>query len=284
MLFAWIASIIYGVNSVVAKLTAKHAIANPWLFNFVWSSVVLIGTIPIALANHVGMPQAWTSIVITGFFSFLTGVVYIQALYQLDVSIIGPLYNFRPVFTSLIGAAFLSEVLTGNQYFLIAIIFVCGIFLSFDEHFKLKAFFRKQNMIGLLAVLVSAIFGFTVKTAVAENGFWETSLWMAIFTSIFELTTLPFFYKDLLATPLKRYSGAVLTGFFGVFADLAVNKAYGMNVTLTTAITGIPFSMIIAFGFSIFAPHLLEKHPIRIYGIRFIAAAIMIFAALKLSS
>jgi hypothetical protein len=94
---------------------------------------------------------------------------------------------------------------------------------------------------------------------------------------------VPFFYKDLLTTPIKKYSGAILTGLFGIFADLAVNKAYGMNVTLTTAITGIPFSMIIAFGFSIFAPQLLEKHTLRVYAVRFAAAAVMIVAAIKLS-
>lgn len=284
MLFAWIASLIYGINSVVAKLTAKHAIPNPWLFNFVWSLVVLIGTIPIALANHVNMPTEWAILILTGFFSFLTGAIYVIAIYQLDVSILGPLYNFRPVFTSIIGAAFLSEVLTGNQYFLIAIIFIAGIFLNVDEHFKLKAFFKKNTMLGMLAVLTSAMFGFTVKAAIAQNGFWTTSLWIAVFTQIFLLATIPLFYKNISDTPLDKYSGVILTGIFSIFGDLAANKAYGENVTLATVIMGIPFSMIIAFAFSIFAPHLLEKHPIRIYGIRFIAATVMIVAALSLTA
>ena len=84
-------------------------------------------------------------------------------------------------------------------------------------------------------------------------------------------------------TPIKKYSGAVLAGLISVFADLAVNKAYSANVTLSNVIMGIPFSMIIAFVFSIYAPQLLEKHTLRVYAIRFAAAAVMIIAALKLS-
>ena len=41
--------------------------------------------------------------------------------------------------------------------------------------------------------------------------------------------------------------------------------------------------MVIAFAFSTFAPQLLEKHTVRIYAIRFTAAAIMIVAAIELS-
>ncbi len=283
MFFAWIASVVYGVNSVIGKLTIKHAIANAWLFNFVWQLFILIGLVPLALAYHVQMPTAWGSMIIAGILAFLVGTLFILALKQLDVSVLGPLYNFRSVFTALIGAAFLSEVLTSNQYFLIAVIFVSGIFLNVDEHLKLKAFFRKQSMLGIFTVFVSAIFGFAVKTAVAQNGFWATSLWMQIISQILLLGTIPLFYKDLLVTPLIKYSGAILMGFLNTIGDLAANKAFSANVTISSAIISIPFSMIIAFAFSVFAPKLLEKHTLKIYAIRFIAAAVMIIAAIKLS-
>ncbi|MEK7582956.1 MAG: EamA family transporter [Patescibacteria group bacterium] len=283
MFYAWIASIIYGVNAITGKLTIRHRVANPWLFHFVWEFFILIGILPIALTYHAPMPVAWGSIALAGFFAFLVGTLYILALNQLDVSVIGPLYNFRSVFTALLGAAFLSEVLTGGQYLLIGIIFTAGIFLNIDEHFRLKAFFRKQSMLGMLAVFTSAIFGFTIKNSIAANGFWTTSLWMALIATIFSLSTLPLFYKDLRKTPIRNYSGAIITGLLSAFGDLAANKAFSANVTISSAIISIPFSMIFAFLFSTFAPALLEKHTIRIYAVRFVAAGIMILAAIKLS-
>jgi len=45
----------------------------------------------------------------------------------------------------------------------------------------------------------------------------------------------------------------------------------------------MPFSMIFAFMFSIFAPNLLEKHTIKIYVIRFTSVAVMIWAAMQLT-
>ncbi len=283
MFFAWVASVIYGFNTIIGKLTSKHVFQNPWLVNFVWQLFILIGIVPIALYYGVGMPVAWGSIIVAGIFSFLTGTLYILALYQLDVSIISPLYNFRAVFTALLGAAFLNEVLGGSQYMLVAIIFIGGILLNVDERLKLKAFFRKQVMIGLLAVLASALYGFTIKNAVAANGFWETSLWVVIVTQVILLGTIPLFYKDVRSTPIRSYAPVVLMGFLNSIGDLAANKAFASNVTIASAIISLPFSMLIAYLFSILAPTLLEKHTHKVYAIRFIAAAVMIWAAIKLS-
>lgn len=283
MFFAWVASIIYGVNTAIGKLTMRHAIANPWQFNFFWQLFILAGTLPVALAYDVGMPTHWESVLVAGLLSSLVGTLYILALKQLDVSIVGPLYNFRAVFAALLGAVFLNEVLIGSQYMLIVIIFASGIFLNIDEHLKLRAFFRKHSMFGILAVFVSAIFGFAIKSSIAQNGFWETSLWMPIVSQLLLLGTLPLFYKDLFATTPIKYSGAAVVGLLSAFGDLAANKAFGVNVTVASAIISIPFSMIIAFLFSTFAPRLLERHTNGIYAIRFVAAAVMIIAAIKLS-
>lgn len=282
MIFAWITSFIYGATAIILKLTSKHTVSNPWFSNFIWHFFILVGTVPIALAYGAGMPKVWSSIIIAGFLSAAVGTLYLLALSKLDVSVIGPLYNFRSVFTALMGAAFLGEILTNNQYFLILVIVIAGIFLNFDERFKLTAFFQKKTMLGMLAVFVSAIFGFSIKTSVAQNGFWETSLWMPIIALIFLIGTIPFFYKEVRITPMKSYTGPVLAGLFSAIGDLTANMAYSENVTISSAIISLPLSMVIAFLFSVFAPQLLEKHTLKVYAIRFGSAAIMILAAMRL--
>jgi drug/metabolite transporter (DMT)-like permease len=283
MISAWIASIIYGVNAITQKLTSKHLVSNPWMFNFFWGTFILIGTVPIALYYGAGMPAHWGSMILAGTFSFLTGLTYIFAMYRLDASIIGSIYNFRAVFTAALGATFLNELLTGNQYILIAIIVLAGICLNFDEHLKFKAFFRRRSLVGLLAVFVSAIFGFSIKWAVAENGFWGTSLWITIIAQVFLIGTIPLFYRELIVTPIKKHSWLAITGLVSALGDLAANKAFSINVSITSAIIAIPFSMILAYLFSTFAPALLEKHTHKVYAIRFAAAAVMLWAAIQLS-
>lgn len=283
MLFAWLASLIYAATAIFGKLTTRHVVANQWLFNFFWNLFICAAIVPVALFFGAGMPDEWGILVVAGILLFFVNTLYTLALYRLDVSVIGPLYNFRSVFTALLGAAFLGEVLTGSQYALIIIIFVSGIFLNVDERFKLRAFLRKESVIGLLAVLASALFGFAVKASIAANGFWDTSLWTEIIAQALMLGTLPLFYRDVHATRMRTYLGIFALGLLSAVGELAANKAYGINVTISSAIIAIPFSMLIAFVFSVFAPRLLEKHSIRVYAIRFIAAAVIIVAAIELS-
>ena len=61
--FAWIASIMYGVETLLAKVMSRHSISNPWLLNFIWYFFVLIGTAILALYFGVGVPDSWTYIV-----------------------------------------------------------------------------------------------------------------------------------------------------------------------------------------------------------------------------
>jgi len=68
--------------------------------------------------------------------------------------------------------------------------------------------------------------------------------------------------------------------FIGVITEI---WAYKDNVVITSIITSLPISIVLTFIFSIFAPQLLEKHTLKVYAVRLIAAGTMIFAALKLS-
>ena len=113
--FAWIASIAYGFDIVMSKLTSKHAISNPWLFNFLWTFMVILFTLPPAFASHVGIPHDWSDILVAAFLGALASIFFVLALYKLDVSVLAPLFNFRSVFTVALGALFVCEILTQEQ-------------------------------------------------------------------------------------------------------------------------------------------------------------------------
>ena len=138
-------------------------------------------------------------------------------------------------------------------------------------------------MIGVLCTLSYTLMGIFIKKAIADNGYWEVTLWMSVLSQVFLTTTIPLFYREIGRLKLKQVASVFAMSLALALGIMTENRAYQHNVVITNIITALPFSMIMAFLFSIFAPKLLEKHTIRVYAILFTAAAVMIMAALKLS-
>jgi drug/metabolite transporter (DMT)-like permease len=282
--FAWLAAFLLGVEGVLAKLTSKYAIKNPWVFNFVWNGIILLFTLPIVLANHAGWPRQWQNIIIAAAFYALSGVFYTWALYLLDVSVLSPLFNFRAVFSVLLGVWLLHQLLTTQQYLLIGVIFVAGLFVSFDEHFKLRSFFRMPILIAMIAMVVIAAYGIYINKAIAANGLWTTTMWTYAIAQVLLLFTWPKFGGDIGKISKKQLGALAIISIAGTTGMLASNQAYTGNVGIASTIISLPISMVIAFLFAVFAPTLLEKHTMKTYAIRFAAAGVMLAAALRLSA
>jgi len=282
-IYAWIASISSGLILIITKLTSKYSIKNVWLFNFLWSLISLLFIIPPSLLNQARLPQDWTPIILAGLFSTLWYVFYIISIYLLDVTTISPLFNFRTIFAILIGFLFLGESFTSYQVILMGLVIVMGVFATMDEKFSIKSFFKPSIGLALLAMLFLAINNAYIKLSLVNNSLWTTSLWEKIFNLIFLLPTIPLFCKDLLKIKLKQVLPVGLMGVFQVITSVTVNIAYGVNVGITSVIMSLPFSMILAILFSVFAPKLLEKHSLKVYAVRLTAALIMIYGAFQLS-
>ena len=281
--FAWIATVLYGLEVVFGKLTSKHAIANPWLFNFVWSFLVVLLTVPIAVANHAGVPSRWENLLITSVLYALSGILYIWAIHKLDVSVLSPLFNVRTGLTVILSAVLLGEILTPVQYALVVLILVAGIFVSMDEKLSLRSFFTWPIAIGLANMVVIAFYGIYMKKTLAEVDYWTATAWIASLAQVYLLFTIPLFGRNLHKIKGRQLLGAGLMALVGGLGVLAANKGYEKNVTITSVIISLPISMIIAFIVSFVNPTLLEKHTVKVYAIRFAAASVMIIAALRLS-
>lgn len=281
-IFAWATSILYGVEAILVKLVGKHSIPNPWLFNFIWTFFIVLFTVPTAIANGVGIPHDWTYVFWGSIFYAAASLFYILGIYKLDVSIVGPLFNFRTAISVILGALFLGEILTMKQYILIAIIFMFGIVVSLDEKFSIRSFFRAGVGMLLLCIFSIAITGVFIKKAIPTIGYWETTLWLAVLGQVWLLGTLPLFKKDLLSISPRQYGFAAVTAGIETLGMLASNAAYATNISISTAIISLPFSLIFAFVFSRISPKLLENHTFKVYMVRFVGAAIMVLAALNL--
>lgn len=282
--FAWLTSLTYGLGSVVGKIATRHQIANPWLYNIVWWIVTVLCIAPFAIINGVGWPQDWGSMLWLSLANAISGVAFVLAFYAVDLSILSPLSSLRTPIITLVGGLIFHESLTLIQLALIGIIFLAGLFIQADEQFSLKSFLTRKTLLALVWVCTSVWFNSMIKEASLHNGFWEVSFWSNVIGLGLTLPTIPLFYRDLKTTPIKQYSGIVVSTILFTAGLLFSVKALGENVSISMAIISLPLAMIMTMILSFLAPKLLEKHTANVYAIRFVSAAVMVLAALGLST
>ena len=283
LFFAWLASIVFGLEVVIGKLTSKHTVTNPWLFNFIWSLFIIILILPFALINHVGIPHFTIHLLLVSFFYAVANILYIIALQLMDVTVMGPLFNFRAIFSVILGVIILGEKINSFQIVLIGVICIAGILITIDEKLKLKAFLQPGIAAVMTLLLAIAFLGVYTNLTIAESGFWTATLWSMILAQCLFLFTVPLFWKDLKKTNIKKYSGLLLMSMGSAGGTLAANQAYTSNVGISSTIIALPFSMIFTIIISVINPNILEHHTAKIYSLRIIAAVIMLLAALQLS-
>ena len=285
LIFAWIGSFAYGLSVIAGKLTTKHQIKNSWQSSFFYSFLGLIVMIPLALLNGVVMPNKWGWIIAAGIVFAVSRLLYMLSLKLLDVSVLSPLFNFRMIFTILLGLLILKEPVSLNELLLMSLIVVAGFFAAYNEKFKLRAFFTPQVGVGLMFMAFMALYSLLINKAVAQTNYWTASLFNYLLSTILLFTfTFHKFRQDFKQTPVAIYSGVFIMAVLGMIGLLASNKAFSINLSISSIINALPLSMIIAFLFSQIKPNLLEKHSLKVYAIRFSAAAVMILAAFQLSN
>jgi len=282
VLLAWIATIMYGLETVIIKLSGKYAIKNPWLFNALWNVLFTVFMIPIFTSHPVALPKIWGNLLITSFLSAVCCILYIISTYRLDVSTISPLYNVRTGLAVLFAALLLGEKMTSHQLSLVGIIIVMGFIVTVDEKFSLQSFFRKDIIIALIYMALLALYVVYAKKTILDIGYWSATIWQTILIPIMLIPTFPKFSKEIKSITRKQMIPIILVSVTSTVGYLLANKAIETNVGITSVIMTFPLPMILAFIISLIWPKLMEKHPLKIYAIRFAATAIMFMCALGL--
>lgn len=280
--FAWIASFAYGLEVVATKLLAKHEIKNPWLVNFTFSGVVLVLTIPFAVHFGAGFPEHWGNTIWVGVFWAVSNILYILALYKLDLTTLSPLFNLRSMLGIIFGFLFLSETITLAQFILIGFMFVGGILVTLDERMSLRSSLDWGVVLAFFSMISFTIWAVFIKKAIAEMDFWTATLWMLIISQILFCFTVPWFIKELKNVTKKQGFFIFILGVFDLIGVLAANRAYGENVIISSAIINLPLSAAMAFIISMIFPNSLEKHTGGVYLFRFIGIALIVWAATQL--
>jgi drug/metabolite transporter (DMT)-like permease len=282
-IYAWVASILFAIEALQVKIISNHQVKNPWLLNGFWTFCVFIINTAVCLWAGAGVPSAWGNIFLAGLFFAIATSLFIFANYRLDVSTLSPLYNFRTIFVVILGALFLGEILTVTQLVLIGIMVLGGILVSFDERFSLKSFFSRGVLFALADMVALALMALFLKKAFVESGFWTVNLWYYFIATALLCLTLPFFYKDVKTLNKTQMGSMLLAAVAGAAGNFAANKAYVTNIGISGAILSIPLSAIAVMLIAPFYPKLLEHHTAKVYIIRIAAAAVLVYAGIRLS-
>ncbi len=283
VLYAWITQIFYALSGIIGKISSKHHIANPWLFNFIWMFLTFIFIVPFAVIAGFGWPKDWTSILILSLTNAASGILYVLSLYKTDLSVLAPFYSLRTPLVVLFGVLLFGETLAQYQILLMVIVFIAGIFVNIDERMSFQSLINKNTALLCVTIFVSALYNISIKYASLSNGYWEVVFWSNLFGVLFLFPTVPLFIKDVRTIKLSRYRGLIWSTVFTTVGLLASFRALGDNVSITIVIMSVPLSMLFAIALSYFFPKLLEKHTTKVYIIRLCTAAVMVASAILLS-
>ena len=284
ILYAWIASIASGFTPIVVKASSKSLVKNPWMFNLLWLIFGIPLVVLLAIFKGGGLPANWRSVFLLSLSSALFYVFYTVSIYKLDVTTIGPLFSLRTVFAVILGVFLLHEKINALGLFLILIIVLFSPLAAYNEQLKAKAFFQKNIILVVLAMAALAFMGYFTNISVAKNGYATTLLWQDFLTLMLLLPTYMLIKKEERSDfNVRKLVPFMLLGITGFLYTATATLAYASNLALSSVIISLPLSMVFAYLLSRKYAKFLEKHPPRVYAIRFFAAFVMVGAAIWLS-
>jgi uncharacterized membrane protein len=268
----------FSASIITFRLTAKHAMPNPyaWFFWYFLIYFILglflpfftpIKIVPLDVrALSFNVPYAIA--IYIGIFCFA------QAIYRLDVTTMGPLSNWGNVFTPLLAFLVLGEKLPFQNIPWLILIVVAGIFAAYDERLKVKSFFNKYVYLFLVFVFCLSVTRIAANRGINSVGFWNFTFYEFFYGSIGLLIITPFIYKKIKVNikPILFMIPAVVLEFLGL---LAILKAFSYQVIIPAIISSIPLGSVIAFVISRYDSKLLEYHPLKTYAIRFLGIFLM---------
>lgn len=279
--FAWVASLAFAFQGIYSKVVSKYKIENQFLFNYLWILFEAVIIFALALYQGIYFPTNFMLVILGGLFLAVGSSCHIYALKKMDITVLMPLYSFRSAMAVIMGFI-VGEAITQNQIWMIGAIIVLSVILTMDEKFSVKSFFNKKTFWAIFGMIFFTLLSLVVKKASVTDGYLISTFWIFVFALIFLLFSYPKFRTEIPILSKNKVLAVAPVAILGVVAVLAMNKAYTLNIPITTAIVSLPISFVFSLIITFFAPNYLEKHTIKVYIVRFIATAMLFYSAINL--
>ena len=261
-------------------LTASFGIFG-LIFSFILFLVIGIPAIPI---------QHLIAAFVAGILVPYAVIPYIKALSLEEASRVIPLWHLSPIFTLILAAVFLNEILTPLHYIAFATILSGGILVSIK---RMGNVFHLSPAVAfmLLSSLLFAIYDVLLKFAYSTGIFWETFLvvYASITLSSFSLFFLPNVKKNVLRVISRRIFIFLifLSSLLGLVAGIFWNNAILQGpITLISSFVSFQslFVLFLATFLSLKFPLFIkEAIDLKTIGMKLIAIGLMAFGLFLLS-
>ncbi|MFA5945809.1 MAG: EamA family transporter [Patescibacteria group bacterium] len=239
----------------------------------IFSSVIMVFFLPVI---YLFRPEVLAVSISQALFMTLAGItwivsvlLYLYAMQEGETSYVAPLYQTIPIFSFILGAVFLHEVLSGRQILGSIIILLAAVGLSFELGGRLPKLNKK-----ILGLMLVSSFLISLGWLILKMGALGTEYWTAIFWTyvgdglmgITFFTCVPRYRREFLAV-IKTNNVPILG--LNVFNEIitilgGLNFAF-LSLTLPLAVlstlNGFQPFFIFLYGalLTIFFPHIAKE-------------------------
>jgi len=265
VLLTLIATLLWSGTNILDKYILSRLIKNPLLPLIFVSWVGLAAALLIFLfTENIFLPPTSLIVVFFAGISYTIAIfLYFKAVTIEDISKIVALWYITPLFTAILGAVFLNEILTLPKYFGILLL-VAGAFMIELKDFRFT--FGRGFKLMMLSSLFLAFNYVGVKYALGKSDFWTVFAWARVGAFVAVLPFIHTQWKKMLKTirklpkktivllSLNETVGIIGTGFITAAASLG-------PATLVTAFSSVQplFVFIFIIALSLFSPKILKE-------------------------
>ncbi|KKR29967.1 MAG: Conserved hypothetical membrane protein, DUF6 family [Candidatus Woesebacteria bacterium GW2011_GWA1_39_8] len=245
--YALLGPALFGINNLIDKFILDKHIRGLGAFTIVYGIVSFVMSVLlfVFIGFHFLDIKSSFFILSAGAIQIITFLTYFKSLTLDEASRVTPLFQFIPVFSLILAALLLGEVLKPFHLLGFVIIFIGGFLLS-GKNIDKKVFTpRPAFWFMLVASLGSASLGIIFKFVYGLNTFWQTIAWehLGIGIASFFLFLIPSYKKQFISSikNLNKFVyGAVLINELVFFLGrLSLRYAFTMaSVALVTVLMG----------------------------------------------
>ncbi|NMC36369.1 DMT family transporter [Candidatus Beckwithbacteria bacterium] len=281
-----LAAFAFAFSSISQKLASKHGIVNHWVFLVYYYLTYVPFLLMIPVLFPVSFPSGnWLLIFLYALAFFVGNIFFTTAIYKVDVSTFAPFFQLQSAFIAILAFAFLGERFSSINYLLIAIMILGSILVSMDEKMSIKNYFSLATFLIILQQICHALSNLAAGTALKTLNSFTFMFWGDLISMFFVLALIPIIGFKNFKIPFAKIKPLFASGLFSTIGALSLFSAFAYNVTLSSALSLLtsPIVLIVSVLASWKLPDLLEKHTLRVYGIRAIGVLLILAAAIKLA-
>ncbi|MDO8663570.1 MAG: EamA family transporter [Candidatus Wildermuthbacteria bacterium] len=286
ILLSFLAAVSFAIVGILTKYASKHAIKERWPLLFYYYATFFPFVFLIPLFAKVQIPTgSWTILFLFSLFLFLGNICFSTAIFKTDASVFESFFQLQTAFIAILAFVFLGERFPLINYLWIGLILVGAILVSLDERLTLKTFFRRAVFLIILMQFLYAVSNLSAGFALKAMDFWNLTFWSTLVSASLIFTFVPILAKFKLKVSFNQVKPLFVMNLFSFIGATSLFAAFQTNLTISSAISFLtaPIVLFISMILSKFKPEFIEHHTGKVYVIRAIAVAIILFGALKIS-